>query len=198
MFLEKILSKETYEKLVKQCGEELTAQLAERTKDFDIDIANEKLIPKAVLDTERQTVKDLRAEIATRDAQLTELGSRVKDGESLNGEIEKLKELNKTSAEEYESKLKKQAYEYKLESALSSSKAKNIKAVRALMDESKFELKDDVLNGFEEQIKSLRDSDPYLFEPEVSGGTGGAPNGVADSVIKTGFDFTSIIPDVIK
>jgi len=197
MFLEKFLSKETYDKLVKQCGEDLINQLAEKTKDFEIDASNEKLIPKAVLGNERQTIKDLRAEIATRDTQLTELGTKVKDNDVLTAEIQKLKDANKTASEEYEKKLAKQDYEYKLDSALTKAKVKNTKAVRALIDESKIKVEENKLVGFDEQLKALQESDPYLFSSEVDGGTGGVPGGIKDGPAKMGFDFSSI-PEVIK
>lgn len=41
MFLEKFLSKETYDKLVRECGEDLINQLAEKTENFGIDASNE-------------------------------------------------------------------------------------------------------------------------------------------------------------
>lgn len=53
-----------------------------------------------------------------------------------------------------------------LETALVSAKAKNNKAVKALLDMEKITLDGDTLKGLDEQIKALSESDPYLFDLE--------------------------------
>lgn len=57
----------------------------------------------------------------------------------------------------------------KVSSALTKAKARNAKAVLALMDDEK--LGDD-LKGLDEEIQRIRKSDAYLFEEETQVGTG--------------------------
>ena len=73
-----------------------------------------------------------------------------------------------------------------VDKALNSAGARNAKAVSSLLDLDSVEVKDGQLTGLDDQLKSLRDSDSYLFkedpqqkEPQPQGGvqiTGGQPN----------------------
>ena len=59
--------------------------------------------------------------------------------------------------------------------ALASAKARNAKAVRALLDESKLVLNEDgTLSGLKEQLEAVQKDNGYLFE-ESDHGEGGKP-----------------------
>src|SRR5690606_24948682 len=73
---------------------------------------------------------------------------------------------NKQIQQEYEQKMQKQAFDFALERALVSAKARNPKAVKALLDTEAIKLDGDKLLGLEEQLEKLKESDPYLFEEE--------------------------------
>lgn len=88
-----------------------------------------------------------------------------KDIKEVIGELEELRE-------KYESKLEKIKTEHTIEMALLNSKAKNVKAVRALMD-----IKDGVNSeeDIKEEIERIKKNDPYLFETK-DGTLGGVGN----------------------
>lgn len=116
------------------------------------------------VDEYKQQIEDLNGQIQDRDKQLEELSEKAKDNEELTKEIDTLKEQNKQTAKEYQEKLEQQTFEYKLDKALSEVKARNPKAVKALLDMENIKLDGDNLLGLDDQLKALQDSDAYLFD----------------------------------
>lgn len=115
------------------------------------------------VDEYKSQVEDLKGQLSDRDKQLEELSAKAKDNEELVSEINKLKEANKQTATEYQEKLDKQSFEFKLEKALGEAKAKNPKAVKALLNVEEIKLDGDKLLGLDDQLKALQESDAYLF-----------------------------------
>lgn len=168
---------------------QIPEDLQKRYKDIDL-VDSSNYIEKSELETANKTIKQYKKDIEKRDKDLTDLQSKIKDNEELNTEIEQLKADNKKASEEYEAKLNQVKFENALEKALIKSKAKNNKAVKALLDIEKIKLDGENLLGFDDQIKALEESDAYLFlkeetkpqnkDPEKPlGGTGtiGMPKG---------------------
>ena len=60
-----------------------------------------------------------------------------------------------------------------LNAALSAAKAKNPKLARAALDVSRLKLDGETVLGLDEQLKALKESDGYLFEPDGEGEPGG-------------------------
>lgn len=81
-------------------------------------------------------------------------------------QIATLQAENKSKDEAHAAEIRQMKINSALESALISSKAKNLTAVKALIkDLDKAELQDDgSIKGLEEQITALKKSDSYLFE----------------------------------
>jgi len=111
-------------------------------------------------------IDDYKEQIKQRDEQLDTLSKQAKDNEELAAEIERLKEENKTTADEFQEKLNKQAFDFALERALNKAGAKNEKAVKALLDVESIKLDGDTLLGLDDQLKGLKESDEYLFQQE--------------------------------
>lgn len=124
------------------------------------------MIPKARLDEKIAELKTAQDLVAERDKQIEDLGKKAKGNEELQKQIADLSEANKKAAEEYEAELHKERYDMALEKALSGAKAKNVKALTALLDLDKVKLEDKELKGLDEQLKALQESDSYLFEVE--------------------------------
>ena len=155
-------------------GEELYKQVTEKVGDHKLAIVSDgNWIPKEKFDAKNNEVKDLKEQLKQRDAQLDDLQKKAKDSEELTAEINRLKEENKKATQEYEEKLKQQAFDFALERALTNAQAKNPKAVRALLDTESIKLDGDKLLGLEEQLNALKESDSYLFgeEPKLKGRT---------------------------
>lgn len=113
-----------------------------------------------------QQIQSLQEQLQQRDQQLEELKTKATGNEELQKQIQQLQEQNKQIQQEYEQKMQKQAFDFALERALASAKARNPKAVKALLDTEAIKLDGDKLLGLEEQLKRLKESDPYMFEEE--------------------------------
>ncbi|HID0814593.1 phage scaffolding protein [Clostridium botulinum] len=166
-------------------GEESFKQLPEevRKKYKEVDLVDSSnYIEKKEMDTANETIKQYKKDIKKRDKDLEDLQGKIKDNEELNAEIENLKVANEKASEDYESKLNQLNFDTKFEKAIAEYKTKNSKALRALLDMDKVKLVDDTFIGLEEQVKSLKESDAYLFETEIPGGTGNI-GGDSSSVI---------------
>lgn len=124
----------------------------------------------------KAAVGKLEAQLGERDKQLEEL--KKVDAAALRAKIAELQTANKTAQAEFEASLKKMTLDNKIEVALLGAKAKNTKAVRALLDEAKISLDGENVLGLNEQVEALKKDAPYLFgeekpqnpPPPVSGG----------------------------
>jgi hypothetical protein len=155
-------------------GEELYNQVIEKTGDNKIAIVSDgNWFPKEKFNDKNDEVKDLKKQLKERDEQLEDLGKKAKGNEELVSQINKLKEDNEQTAKDYQEKLDKQAFDFSLEKALADAKAKNPKAVKALLNNEAIKLDGDKLLGLEEQLKSLKESDGYLFGEEQPPGLKG-------------------------
>lgn len=148
-------------------GEELYKEVMEKAGDKKIAIVSDgNWIPKEKFNELNENTKDLKKQLKDRDAQLAELGEKAKGHEELTAKINELTEENKKTAAEYQQKLDQQAFDFALKSALTNAKAKNPKAVEALLNKDSIKLDGDKLLGLEDQLKALQKSDAYLFEVE--------------------------------
>lgn len=68
-----------------------------------------------------------------------------------------------------------------LESALKEAKVKNSKLVKALLDNEKLTLKDGKLEGIDDQLKTIKEENDFLFE-KIPGGVPDFPTGGKSSV----------------
>ena len=112
----------------------------------------------------KNTLVHLQQQIKERDKQLETLKKTSGDKEELKKQISDLQTANKTAKAEYEAHLKKVVLDSKIETALLGAKAKNTKAARALLDESKISLDGDNLLGMNEQIEAIKKENAYLFD----------------------------------
>ncbi|ULQ49050.1 phage scaffolding protein [Liquorilactobacillus nagelii] len=122
-------------------------------------------LQKKVADLTEQN-GSLQSQIDDRDKQLTEIKRSAGDNEELKSKIKALQDANKQAAEDYQTKLAEQSKESKIELALRDVKAKNPKAVKALLDLNKVSVDGDNLIGFNEQIEKIKETDAYLFQPK--------------------------------
>lgn len=162
---------------------QIPEDLKKKYKDIDL-VDSSNYIEKKELDTANETIKQYKKDIKKRDKDLEDLQGKIKDNEELNAEIENLKANNKKASEDYEDKLNKITFETKLEKRLGDYRPKNLNILKKALDFEKIKLDGDNFLGLEEQIKSLKESDAYLFETETPGGTGNI-GGDSSSVIDT-------------
>jgi len=167
---------EWLKELLKKAGieeEKLDGVIADVNKELP-----KHFIPKDKYNETTEAKKTLEADIKTRDEQLDKLKKDAGTSEELKKQIETLQAENKTTAEEWQSKVEKMQRDFALERALTTAKAKNPKAVKALLDMEKVKLDGDKLLGLDDQLKAIKESDAYLFgEPGKVGGGTNPPDG---------------------
>ena len=110
-----------------------------------------------------ENLKDVQGQLTQRDKDLTDLKGKAKGSEELQQQLTDLQGKYDTDKAGLEEKIKKQTFDYALERALSDAKAKNPKAVKALLNTEAIKLDGEKLLGLEEQLKTLTESDGYLF-----------------------------------
>ena len=133
---------------------------AEELKDF---------IPKTRFDEVNTENKTLKADIKTRDTQLETLKNSTGDIEALKKSITDLQTQNETDKANHEAQLKQIKIDSAVERALTGAKAKNVKAVKALLDLEKAEFDGDNIKGLDDQLKKLQESEDskFLFNIEA-------------------------------
>lgn len=131
-----------------------------------IDEADKEKVPRTRLNDKIAEVKELEKQLKDRDTQLEDLSKKAAGNEDLIKQINDLQDANKQTAADYQAKLDKQAFDFSLEKALADAKAKNPKAVKALLNTEAIKLDGEKLLGLEEQLKALQESDSYLFGGE--------------------------------
>lgn len=139
-WLKTILGDAYTEEIDKKVSEEIGKGFVARA-DFNTLNAEKKVLT--------DTVKD-------RDKQLETLKASTGDVEALKTQIATLQAENATAAKAHEDEIKRLKVDTAVELALSTAKAKNAKAVKALLDLEKAELADDgTVKGLDDQIKKL-------------------------------------------
>ncbi|MBT2599092.1 MULTISPECIES: phage scaffolding protein [unclassified Oceanobacillus] len=149
-------------------GEELYNQVAKKTGDkHKIAIVSDgSYIPKEKFDAVNNEKNDYKQQIADRDTQLDDLQKKAKGNDDLQQTIKDLQKQNDDAKKEHDANLAKIQKEAKLELALNNAKARNSKAVKALLDDEKISLDGDNLVGLDDQLKELQKSASYLFDTE--------------------------------
>lgn len=176
-------------------GEELYNQVKEKVGDKELIINDGSYVPKAKFDEKNEQAKEYKRQLEERDQQLEGLKKKAKDSEELQATIKELQEKNEKTVADYEAKVQELQFNHALDGALTGAKAKNPKAVKALLDTEKIKFEDGKLYGLDEQLKALQESDGYLFgdDPPAKGGddfSKGNPGNQANPWKKDTFNLT--------
>lgn len=106
----------------------------------------------------------LKTDLAERDTQLETLKNSTGDVEDMKKQIANLQAENKTKDETHAAEIKQLKIDAAVSAALTGAKAKNEKAVKALLELEKVELNEDgSIKGLDDQIKKLTESDDTKF-----------------------------------
>ncbi len=122
------------------------------------------------IETEKTKFGDydsIKSQLSEANKQIEEFGKLDYDG------LKKSADDYKAKFEQAQAESKKQLdemrFNHALDGALTGAKARNIKAVRALLETEKLKLnKDGTLTGLSEQLDALKKDNAYLFEEEKS------------------------------
>ncbi len=135
-------------------------------------------IEKAKGDTAalNKQITDLTTQITDRDKQLKDLKSKADGNDDLVKKISELETANATAKTNYEKTVAEMKRDYAVNNSIRDAKAKNVKAVRALLDMDKVKMDGETVTGLKDQLDALVKSDAYLFEttdPNPKGGVKG-------------------------
>ena len=152
----------------------------ENIKDIIASInASEEYIPKGLFNSKLSEIKALKDDVAQRDGQLKDLGSKIGENENLQKEIAKMKADNDALKKQHNDEMKKF---YKDNAILQkyNGSVYNIEDIKRVMNYDKIVLNErgEIIDGFEEQDKLIRETYPHYFKPSNAGAdiTGALPS----------------------
>ena len=136
-------------------------------------------VPKNQFNQKNEELKQAKESLTTMQSDIEALKKSNADNAELSKQIDELNAAQLKREEEYTAQIQKMELDGIVERTLLSSKVKNAKAVRALLDLEDAKVKDGTIKGLDDQLAKLKESDPYLFESESkpSGVTPGEPHG---------------------
>lgn len=128
------------------------------------DIENAKGTASTEIKNLQTEVEGLKTQVGDRDKQLETLKASAGDNADLKKKIEDLQTENATAKASHESELNQLKIDFAVEKALTGAKAKNITAVKALLDlkDAKFD-KEGNVKGLSEQIEKLTTGEDTKF-----------------------------------
>ncbi|WP_289051199.1 phage scaffolding protein [uncultured Acidaminococcus sp.] len=123
-------------------------------------------IPKSRFNEINERNKDLTAQIADRDKQLTDLKKAAGDNESLKAQIVDLQKTNKEQKEAADARIKTLQLDSAIKLAIGDT-AQDVDIVTGLIKRDALVLGEDgKVSGLKEQVEDLRKTKPFLFKPE--------------------------------
>lgn len=131
------------------------------------DIENAKSVSAAEIKNLQTEITGLNTQVKDRDKQLETLKASAGDNEALTKQIADLQAENETTKKNHESEVNQLKVDFAVEKALTGAKAKNVKAVKALLDLEDAKLdKDGNVKGLQEQIEKLTadEGSKFLFD----------------------------------
>lgn len=142
----------------------------------------------------KQQISTLETEKENLSGQLAEANQQMEDFKGMDIEgIQRAAEEWKTKAEAAEAKAKadveKLQFEYALNTALAGAKAREPKAVAALLDMDGLKLNGNKIVGLKDQLEKLKTEKDFLFEndektPQIIRGTTGSASDEDDAAIR--------------
>lgn len=171
-------------------------------RDFLKNLGLEKDAIDQIMAENGKDIEAQKAQLDTLTGERDTLKSQLADA---NTQIESFKGLDidgvRKAADDYKAKyeaaeakakadIEKLQFDHALSGALVSAKARNAKAVSALLDMEKLSMKDGKIEGLESQLEKLKAENDYLFEsdtklPRIVAPTGGSAGSDDDAAVRS-------------
>lgn len=161
MRLEELLGADLYKQVMEKLGDKHKVAV----------VSDGAWFPKEKFDAVNEEKKQYKGQVDDLSKQLTTLQGKLKDNEGATATIEQLKTQIADKEKELAATRKQNAIKLKaLEAGPNdvSDILPHIKQDAVVVGE------DGTITGLEEQIKTLRESKPYLFREQAADGTGGS------------------------
>lgn len=122
-------------------------------------------VPKDEFEQQKTALQQAKDEQKRVSKELDALKKANANNEDLTKQIEKMKEDAAARQKEYDTTIKQMRLDAAVDKSLLTAKAKNAKAVKALLNLTDAEVGDDGnVKGLDDQLKKLQESDAYLFD----------------------------------
>lgn len=131
---------------------------------------------KGELDTYKNKVTELEGELTTKNNEISTLKNQVGDTKALNEKITKLEGEKNDALNQLNTKVSEIQKAHAIEGSVRDAKAKNVKAVVALLDMDKITYENGELSGISEQLDALKSGEDSSF---LFGESQGAPSGMS-------------------
>lgn len=177
------------ELLKEALGDELYGKVTEKLKGNDkiklVNAADGGYVGKEKLDEAENAINGLQKSLTKREQDIAELKKSIKGGDEISKQLSDLQAKYEADTQSLNEKMKENSLSSAIDIAVLKAHGKNPKAVKALLDKSKFSLSDDGnVEGLGEALDSLKKSDSYLFEQSQTRKFGtGFHGGKSDSEI---------------
>ena len=164
--------------LDEETATKVEAESLKELKDYTSKEEMKNYVPKARFDEVNGEKKTIETTIKERDTQLETLKNSTGDIEKLKADITELQAANTKQSEDHAAEILNLKVNNNVDAELTGAKAKNLVAVRALLDLKDPKLDDDgKVKGLADQIKKLKEAEEtkFLFDtdtkkkPEVKG-----------------------------
>ena len=122
---------------------------------------------KGKLTNAEETIQTLQTTIGERDTDIQALKETAGNSGELNTKLADLQSKYDADTQKLNDQIQQSKVNSALELALVSNKARNTKAVKALIDLEKIELNEDgTIKGLDEQLTALKTDNAFLFDGE--------------------------------
>ncbi len=142
--------------------------------------------------------ESLTEQLEKRDKQLETLKKSVEGNEDLKKQLETLQADNEASKNKHEAEMNALKVDFAVERALTGANAKNLKAVKALLNLSDAKLdKEGNVKGLQEQLDGLiaGEDTSFLFEQKTEPKFVGFQPGASEANINENVDFSKMSLD---
>jgi regulator of protease activity HflC (stomatin/prohibitin superfamily) len=109
-----------------------------------------------------------KAQAEQSEAQFKTLQANTKDNAELQQQLKDAQAERDQAKADGEAQIATLQKGNAIELALRDASARNTKAVRALLDEDKLEMKDGKLTGLDDQLTAIQKDNDYLFQPAAN------------------------------
>lgn len=161
-------------------------------------------IPRTRFNEVNELKKSYAEQLKERDTQLEELKKAVGDSDKLKQQIEALQKDNKDKENAFNAEIKKMKIDNAIDKALSEAKAKNIKAVKALLDLNNAELLEDgTIKGLSENqdtafLFDSGDTQPTQSNTQTNKTSGFKPTQAKDGLPDVSANFETRLAEARK
>lgn len=156
--------------------------MAENGKDI---AAEQKKAEKAIQERDSYKLKAESLETQVNDANTEIQKFKDMDIDGIKKAADDWKETAEKAKADADKQISQMKFDYALSAALTGAKAKNAKAVKALLDMDGLKFNDGKIVGLDEQLAQIKTDNDYLFEsdepaPEFVKGTNGGSGSVGE------------------